>query len=63
MAQRYAIRPGTMGAAEIAIKLFGSERVDVGNWPGPVFAFIEPEEVEPATQLLAELDLTLMEFK
>lgn len=63
MAQRYAITPGTMGAAGIAIQLFGLDRVDVGVWVGPVYAYIEPDEVEPATELLAELDLTLTEVK
>ncbi len=63
MAQRYAITPGSMGAAWVALQLFGLDRVDVGVWTSPVYAYIEPDEVEPATELLAELDLTLTEAK
>jgi hypothetical protein len=63
MANVYAILPGSMGAAQLAIDLFGSDRVNPGSWMSPVYAEIELEELQAATELLAEQGLTLREVR
>ncbi len=55
---RYRITPGSIGAAWACQVLFGAERVDVGSWLSPIYVNdVKPEEVQPATELLAEQGL------
>lgn len=54
------IYPGSMGAAKLAIDLFGIEHIDVGSWITPVYVKnVEKEDIEVSKSLLNEYNLTI----
>jgi len=64
---RYCITPGTMGAAGLACKMFGTDFVETGEWLGPVYVRfndgvrMDSEIFEVAKLELAEHELTITE--
>lgn len=52
------IFPGSMGAAALAIDLFGADRVHPGSWNTPVYVVdVTDDEFQVAKELLAEKGL------